>query len=824
MQDNDSRKKGLDFSFGTAEDEDNRLVFETEDIALEKPAVKVEAETRVKNTPPGAELHMPEKYVFGGAYSNSESRPNTLLGDVRPTYVPRFTDASRDYSIRESGESRTVKAANAKSTPEVVVVPYENINPTEELDEGTVVYESNVNVFEAENVDLGESHTTVFKFDNDLPLEEEAKAVPQPEPLPIPEPQPQKAAEEEKDETVNEPKEYRLPVEEIYGGPVEPRSAAPAVVAEEKIGDGGINKRKGGVSEFTAAPQRESFKDKFLDSIMSVKVRLVVSIIIFLGISVLENLWLFGIDIPAMIGISEIPGSMALLDAHFVAALLLLALPEVISAFHKLLIGRVTPELYIPLAAAFSIFYSVTVIIEAPESKYLLVGMLFGILTVSAIISSMLKRMADFSAFKMISSPAEKKIVDRKLTRSLPEENLAVDGRVESYKSKTARVYRTSFVADFFKRSGKCSENSRATVLTLSLVFGLSIISGAVAFSVSGFNLMTGAMILSVVMLLGLPIFSVASHKLPYYHASMEAKLENSAVIGEASLYDYAGVDVLTFRDTEIFTDEDVTLQRIMLYGKSENLEKAMHQMSAIFAVVGGPLETMFLDAIDHKAPRARNIKIETDGIVGEVGGCEVRAGTLEYMQRCGIVIPEDNSKEPGSLLSTKIMYAAENGEVYAKFYIRYTLSEEFTMILPMLLDDGITPLVYTRDPNVTNELFRNLTAGSDSIRVLKRNTLADGDSTVYDKISAGLVTTGDKINVINMLLLSKKYVRFQQRMTITEHSLTLVGAALGILLALTNMAVVPSVILAAWQIAWCAALYFMSKYTLSVPAGTYKH
>ena len=73
------------------------------------------------------------------------------------------------------------------------------------------------------------------------------------------------------------------------------------------------------------------------------------------------------------------------------------------------------------------------------------------------------------------------------------------------------------------------------------------------------------------------------------------------------------------------------------------------------------------------------------------------------------------------------------------------------------------------------------------------------------------------------MLLLSKKYVRFQQRMIITEHSAALVGSALGIVLAITKMAVVPSVLLAAWQIAWCAALYFLSKYTLSVPIDTTK-
>ena len=53
---------------------------------------------------------------------------------------------------------------------------------------------------------------------------------------------------------------------------------------------------------------------------------------------------------------------------------------------------------------------------------------------------------------------------------------------------------------------------------------------------------------------------------------------ENSAVIGESSLYDYSGIDVITFSDTEIFGNDDISLQRIMLYGKNENLSKFVHK------------------------------------------------------------------------------------------------------------------------------------------------------------------------------------------------------------------------------------------------------
>ena len=128
-------------------------------------------------------------------------------------------------------------------------------------------------------------------------------------------------------------------------------------------------------------------------------------------------------------------------------------------------------------------------------------------------------------------------------------------------------------------------------------------------------------------------------------------------------------------------------------------------------------------------------------------------------MTRHGINIPDGVSREALSL-TTRIMYFSEEGIACAKLYLRYTLSEAFTMLMPMLLEEGITPLVYSRDPNVTNELFRSLMAGQDNVRVLKRVNLENPEDTVYSRTSAGFVTTGDKINVINMLILTKKYTK----------------------------------------------------------------
>lgn len=137
-------------------------------------------------------------------------------------------------------------------------------------------------------------------------------------------------------------------------------------------------------------------------------------------------------------------------------------------------------------------------------------------------------------------------------------------------------------------------------------------------------------------------------------------------------------------------------------------------------------------------------------------------------------------------------------------------------MLLPTLEDEGITPLVYTRDPLITNELLNTLTAGADKIRVVKLKSSPHTDDIVYRKISSGMVTHGNKSNAINMILLCKRYARLQSRLAVTELLAVAVGGGLAIVLSLGGMSLVPSFALALWQAAWCGVLHFISAKTFN--------
>jgi len=230
---------------------------------------------------------------------------------------------------------------------------------------------------------------------------------------------------------------------------------------------------------------------------------------------------------------------------------------------------------------------------------------------------------------------------------------------------------------------------------------------------------------------------------------------------------------------------------------------------------VGGPLDRVFTASLDKKCAPATDIEIEDDGISGVMEGRRVYAGNEEYMHRHGIRIPGDDYKTKTSGTdSTKVMYGASDGEVYVKFFIRYSFSEEFTMLLPYLKEEKIVPLIYTRDPNINNELLKVLTLGEDIIRVMKKQDTRKAEEKVYRRASAGVVTLGEKSNAINMVLLAKKYGSFQSVLASSELIAMLSGAVIAVLFAITGSLSIPVTALASLELLWCLYLFIRTSIT----------
>ena len=134
--------------------------------------------------------------------------------------------------------------------------------------------------------------------------------------------------------------------------------------------------------------------------------------------------------------------------------------------------------------------------------------------------------------------------------------------------------------------------------------------------------------------------------------------------------------------------------------------------------------------------------------------------------------------------------------------------------MLSAMREEGIVPLIYTRDFNITNEFMRFLTGNADVIRVIRKYTPAK-ESSVYGKINSAMVTKGDKTSVLSLILAAKRYTKFQNFISVGELTASAAGAALAVAIVVCNMTFsLPGVFVALWQLGWSAGLGFMSRRT----------
>ncbi len=806
---------------------------------------KAVEESPAKRTPPKAkkeitqqsseEFNIPDAFAIDSKYDTPQT-PDAPTS-IWTTYVPRFTEVSEKYRMvddprprrEEPAEERVATVVSASVGKSDAKADADSLDPTAELDAhslGTVVEMSRptededsekLSVFKfSEQPEIEGEHEPrertvedeIREIERLIAIEEESlpeseEVVPEPviEEI-IPEP------EEEKVYTIPDPAGDRLRVVDYTGAP---DGRKYSVVAPEGATDKAPEAAKRGASEFTHPLQRDSFKDKFLDTIMSVKIRLFASLAFFVLLAAYEALSALGIIPETVLMGSAVTGALAIYDLLFAACLYVFAIPETLRAFRNLAYGKPTPELFVTAGFLVTLGYSLVAIFGS-YSDYALFGSVFGISVVSAIFGSFLRTQADFKSFKLISQNKEKRIFDKRMTRTLLEENIALDGLIDEYKSKTARIFRAGFITDFFTKTSKTAEKPKQTVMPLAITAGIAFVVAVVSFFLAD-GLLSAASAFAIVFLLGIPSAAILTHKLSYYGAQISAAVGESTVVGENTYMEFSDVDVIAFEDTEIFGPDDVNLKRFMLYGDSDNMERVMRQMCSLFSVVGGPLYHIFTNSLDKRVRyiNAASAQIEEDGLSGNVDGKRISVGTEGYMRRHGVAIPEGTIRAEGGIDTTKIMYAAEDGEVTAKFYIRYSFSEEFTMILPTLKQQKIVPLIYTRDPNVSNELLKTLSAGSDCMRVMKRLAPGTGEDKLYGRVSAGVVTYGDKMSAIDVLLLSKDYKRHIEKIEKAEYYAMSVGIAVSAVLSvLGQTASVPSLIFALWQLILIGAVGFV--------------
>lgn len=753
--------------------------------------------------------------VFSVADVSVPAQTEDYTSHIHKTYVPRFTSASENYRVRESEHMPAERRATP--TPKLVKDGKMNIDPTAELNEDSVEGAVVVDMTKPAPEEGGDG-LKVYKFsegesEKEAPRErtvdderEEIESL-------LEQPSHPEETKDDEEETVHEApktaKDYELPDPDIE------------IKREEKKSEPEVKARassephRGVVSEYSSKKDRDPIVQKFLDARFSKYIRFFASLVfalLTLGFEIAASLGafddkIFSIPVTSM--------AVGIVDLLLALCTLAIALPEVASALKNLATGKLMPSLSVILSFGVLTVYYLVIFAIGGISGYPLFGFIATVFAVVAVMSSLYKTLADFEVFKLVSKSDDMQALKTSLTREVPGENIALDGLVDEYKSHTSRAVSCEFVSGFMKKRSLVVNDNKHTLAVIAITLGVAIASAVISFFVLD-GVYSAISALTVSVLLGLPAFSLASQSVSYSDSNESLSQIESGAVGEAAYFKAADTKVIVFNDTDIFGPDDVNLKRYIFLGEGDTIDGTMRQMCSLFSVVGGPLGALFANALDSRmtTKRAQNAVVESDGLAGDVGEHRVSAGSAAYMLRHGVKLPDTASES--KLDTTKVLYATEDGKLTAKFYVRYSFSEEFTMAQPLLKKEGVVSLIYTSDPNITDELLKLLTAGSDTMRVIKVTEPRGGADEKSKSEPATIVTAADKMDLAGVVLHAKKHRRFVERLHSSELYAMAVGATLAVLLSLFGMLSVPAYLFSVWQIAWCFVMRIASRRSLA--------
>jgi hypothetical protein len=392
--------------------------------------------------------------------------------------------------------------------------------------------------------------------------------------------------------------------------------------------------------------------------------------------------------------------------------------------------------------------------------------------------------------------------------------DLRDSGLTEGERTRIVSVKKVGFTSGFFHRITRNCEDEQKNLWLIPTAC-VSALLVAVVTGVMRGGLLGACYAFCVTLSLSLPLFTLVLHKVPVAALFRFASLHACAVVGEVSAMEYSDTEAFSFEDVEAFSARGVRVQRIKLYHESA-LDQVLYQVAGVFSAIGGPLDGVFRNSTADLgiSNEVRLLQAEDGGVIASVDGKRILIGNGDFMLKQNVPMYYDAEDE--QILAngkTCIMYAAEEGQLRAKFYVRYRMNEEFERDVERLAAQGIRVLIRTFDPNIRKALIDKVSyTGKYDIRVVRKTVSQQGDYAA-PQINSGIVTRRSVREVVRVLLACRRACRLTSFSEMGGLVIGCVGMLLSIIIAvLGGMLSTPSWALAAYQLFWILPIVLASK------------
>lgn len=376
---------------------------------------------------------------------------------------------------------------------------------------------------------------------------------------------------------------------------------------------------------------------------------------------------------------------------------------NVFASFGKIFRSSCDCGINVALAILSVILYSVFGIIEGEIILNMQVLMLI-ILSFSAI-RSFMKASFQLRSFKQIYNSNPKHAInlinDPAITFAMTKGSVEGDCLI-------AAPQPVDRIDDFMKHSQfGVFLNGRVNIITvISLLLAiLTAVLSSVFFGGALYGFYSAA---AVLCLTAMPIIMLVD-TLPLYHASKKLAKKGAMIAGKtgAELVEQANAVVINAKD--IFPSGTVTLHQMKVLSEN-NLEDTIIRAASLTEAMQSPLAPIFKKITGNSNitvfPDSDTVKYEEAlGISGWVDNRLLFIGNRTLMEAHGISVPDVELDRKILRQGFFPVYVASGNKSCALLIVRYDVSLDVSKELRRLTNSGVTLLVKTSDPNITEAM-----------------------------------------------------------------------------------------------------------------------
>lgn len=544
--------------------------------------------------------------------------------------------------------------------------------------------------------------------------------------------------------------------------------------------------------------------------------KLIAGFVLLVALFLYENHGLFGWQLPNALDPEVYPVVFTLVDLQLVLFIAALSAGRVWNGFKNMCKMRPTPESLTGVLVLFSILYSAAICFVSPVRNLHLFNFPVALCAFLHLIYAYMLLKREIMSFKVVSSKKTKFVLD-----ALDDEESVREremfGEYISDAPDILKIKRTAFVDGFVRRTDAYPRMFGILRAVLPIVLLLAALCFTAGYLMSE-DLYRGISVGYLTLLLCMPVSAFLSFGYPLFRAAKLAFGQESAIIGDRSVEEYADASVISFEDKEVFPSYGIKVRSVKVYG-SNRIDNIIYNAASVYSELGGPLADVF-EMATTELGRSRDVKIKhlyADGFEASVGEKPVLMGKNTFMRRRGFSIAQD--REDAKIEASQdisIMYMACDGELAAKLYIEYTVDTDFEALLKQLYRQGMCVAIRTCDPNITNAMLATkIKIEKYPVRILKCDSTEDMNQ-VQERLSSGIVSKRSAKALLQTLSLCEKVLRAVRGGVALEVFTIVFGVLAAVIMLLSSVITeLSSLYVALYQLVWIVPAFIVTRIQL---------